>query len=479
MLRFEGATMRDAIARVKAELGDHAVILATREVRRGLLGTAVEITAAIDDAPAGAPRDGHASAGGAPAPSAAAGLLGAPGLRAREGRAATALGADGEGGAILTPPSPRGRAARAHDPDGGPRFGHPSLDEQPPRAALDGPRFGGPRFGGPAATAYAQADAAARAPEAATEGLEKLLAPLRSELRSLRALVRAASSDGRAATALKTELRAELAAVRELVAEIGRARGGAAPAAAAAHADPAAAEETALTAPSRASVVVLAGPTGAGKTTTIAKLAASAALARHQRVRLITLDTYRVGSVDQIRTFADLIGIPLEVADGPAALLPLLERASRSGAGAEPGGGAADLTLIDTAGRSPRDTAAIAELAAALAAARDTHAGDHLEVHLVIPAATSASGIDELLLRYRRLGPARLLFTKLDEVSRAPELIDAPARCALPVTWVTTGQAVPEDIEQPTPARLRHLAQVGLAAAPAGSRAAGRDQRAA
>src|SRR5262249_12437685 len=75
-----------------------------------------------------------------------------------------------------------------------------------------------------------------------------------------------------------------------------------------------------LTAPSTGNILLLVGPTGAGKTTTIAKLAANAALVEGKRVQLITLDNYRVGGVDQIRTFADLIGVPLQVAESPAAL---------------------------------------------------------------------------------------------------------------------------------------------------------------
>jgi flagellar biosynthesis protein FlhF len=103
-----------------------------------------------------------------------------------------------------------------------------------------------------------------------------------------------------------------------------------------------------------------------------------------------------------------------------------------------------------------RDAAAIAELAGHVA-------GLELEVHLVIPAGSSPAQIDELVSRYSALGPCRLLFTKLDECDRAPELAMAPPRTGLPITWVTTGQAVPEDIEQPTAARVLELASGGLA----------------
>jgi len=356
VLKFEGATMRDAIAKVKAELGDQAVIISTRQVRRGLLGSAVEISAAIDN-----------------------------------------------------------------DDEDGPVFAAPPPPPPPPQVKTE-------------------------------QVVEQQLAPLRSELRSLRALVRNAGE-----TRGTTELRAELAALRKLVEEL-RPAGTAAPAAPAAPTAPAprrrvpTAYDGPLSAPSTARAIMLVGPTGAGKTTTIAKLAARAALIDERRVAVITLDNYRVGGVEQIRTFADLIGVPLQVAEHAGELPHLLDPAN-------------DLTLIDTAGKSPRDQAAIAELA-------DQIDGLGIEVHLVIPAGASAAQIDELLERYSPLVPARLLFTKLDEHDEVPELALAPVRARLPITWVTTGQAVPEDIEEPSPARVLELASGGLASSHTRHRAA-------
>jgi flagellar biosynthesis protein FlhF len=344
-MKFEGATMRDAIAKVKAELGDQAVIIASRQVRRGLLGSAVEISAAIDD-------DGSTE-----------------------------------------------------------------------------PSFTGPTTGGPTSSAPARSE----------QDVEKALAPLRSELRSLRALVRTAGESRGT-----TEIRAELAALRRLVEQIHRPT--AAPAAAAPTASHASATASAhdlpLTASSLGSIIMLVGPTGAGKTTTIAKLATRAALIDGRRVALITLDNYRVGGIEQIRTFADLIGVPLQVADNPAQLPQLIDPAN-------------DLTLIDTAGKSPRDRASIEELARHIA-------GLDVEVHLVVSAGSTAAQVDELVHRYGPVSPSRLLFTKLDECDHAPELALAPGRTRLPITWVTTGQAVPEDIEQPTAARVLQLAASGL-----------------
>ena len=352
IMKFEGSNMREAVAKVKAELGDQAVIVSTRQIRRGLLGTACEISAAIDD-------------------------------DADEDRSGPSRGFNPYT-AQNTPAAP------------------------PPAPALN------------------------------TElEIEKALSPLRGELKSLRALVRAASADSRATN----EIRNEVAALRKLIEEK------LSPPPAAPAARPRASTQAplaALTAPSTARAIMLVGPTGVGKTTTIAKLAARAALIEGKRVSLITLDNYRVGGVDQIRTFADLIGVPLRVCETPGDLTRLIDDAD-------------DLTLIDTAGRSPRDVGAIKELAQAVA-----HI-PAIETHLVVAAASTATIIEDLANRYCALNPTRLLFTKLDEVDEAPELARAPARLSLPITWVTTGQSVPEDIEEPTSARVQELATAGLA----------------
>lgn len=379
--------MRDAVAKVKAELGDQAVIISSRQVRKGLLGSAVEISAAIDD-------------------------------------------------------------------------GDENRDDEPAPAFTRGNPYANP------------AVQPAKANE--SEDIEKAMAPLRSELRSLRAMVRSNNAPVPAPETKKLE--AELATLRQLVDKLSTAAKQVAPtpvkklskidaaieeatpiekasaesiadavaglASMRSRTEPRVNAEVPLVAPSTARVVMLVGPTGAGKTTTIAKLAAHAALVEGRRVRLITLDTFRIGGVDQIRTFADLIGVPLTV----------LESASDLADDLEQNDGEDELTLIDTAGRSPRDTGHVVELATAISSIRD------LEVHLTIPAHASTRTIDELVTRYTPLSPSRLLFTKIDEQESVPELLEAPRRTRLPITWVTTGQQVPEDLEQPTAKRLGHLA---------------------
>jgi flagellar biosynthesis protein FlhF len=379
VMKFEGATMRDAIAKVKAELGDQAVIISTRQVRRGLLGTAVEISAAID-----------------------------------------------------------------HD------------DAEPP------PSFAGPSIGGPLPPAPV--------PAVRNEDVEKLIAPLRSELRSLRALVRA-SGESRGST----EIRTELLALRRLVEELHKPAPAApvrapapaapvrAPAPAAAVRAPAqpeaprarratAAHELPLTAPSAGHIVMLVGPTGAGKTTTVAKLAARAALLLGHTVGIITLDDYRVGGEEQLRIYADLIPAEVHVASNRMELARALHALAEC-----------DLIYVDTSGRSPRDHQAHAELAGTLSAIED------LEVHLVVPAPSAPAYIDGLAARYQTsLSIDRLLFTKVDEADDLSQLVRAPARLGLRVAHITDGQAVPEDLEDVDDAALLRHATLR----PAGTRAA-------
>jgi flagellar biosynthesis protein FlhF len=180
---------------------------------------------------------------------------------------------------------------------------------------------------------------------------------------------------------------------------------------------------------STAPLVALVGPTGVGKTTTLAKIAARAALERGLRVALVTLDTYRIGAVAQLGRYAEIVGVPLEVARDAAAL----EQACRRHA-------QADLVLIDTAGRADEQTA-IDHLGGCLQAAPG------VQVNLCIPAATRRSDLRAILRRYAPLGPTRLIITKVDETAELGGLLNAVVWSGLPLCCVTVGQRVPEDLE--------------------------------
>ncbi len=180
----------------------------------------------------------------------------------------------------------------------------------------------------------------------------------------------------------------------------------------------------------RPHVVALVGPTGVGKTTTVAKLAATYKLKQGRTVGVITLDTYRIAAVDQLRTYCSIIGCPLEVARQPAELSACLEKLA-----------GCDVILIDTAGRSQRDDAKLDELAGFLAVARPA------ETHLVLAATASQRVMLQIAERFERVKPDRVIFTKLDEAVTCGTLFNVVAAIAKRVSYVTTGQEVPHQIE--------------------------------
>lgn len=190
--------------------------------------------------------------------------------------------------------------------------------------------------------------------------------------------------------------------------------------------------------------IALVGPTGVGKTTTIAKIAALAALLDRRQVALISTDDYRIGGADQLQRYADLIGIPMTAVDasqGKKGLRRALKAHSH-----------ADLVFIDTAGRSPMDKTGLAETAEVLAGA-----GEPVETHLCIPAAISDIELRAVLDRHQVLEPTRLLATKLDEAVYHGSIVAAQAIAGLPISYFTTGQRVPEDLEVAGAERLAGL----------------------
>jgi len=177
-------------------------------------------------------------------------------------------------------------------------------------------------------------------------------------------------------------------------------------------------------------IVACVGPTGAGKTTTIAKLAARASLEYGRSVSVITLDTYRVGAVEQMRRFVELIGIPLDIArDRSQFAQALAQRRS-------------DLVLVDTAGVSASDSADVKKLAHCLEAAGERPT----DVLLVVPAGIRALDVGRLKELYRHPRPTGLCVTKLDETSQAGGAVHAALDESLPIAYLCNGPKVPEDI---------------------------------
>ncbi len=192
--------------------------------------------------------------------------------------------------------------------------------------------------------------------------------------------------------------------------------------------------------PGRSRLIALVGPTGVGKTTTIAKLAAQYRLRDKRRVGLITVDTYRIAAVEQLRTYADIIDLPMQVVSTPREMREAVRRMADL-----------DLILLDTAGRSPKDDVRIQELRAFVSEA------DADEVHLVLSAMTGARTLQQTAERFAAVGATALILTKLDEASSLGNLLSLLRFSKLPLSYLTNGQNVPDDIETANAQRLARL----------------------
>ena len=178
-------------------------------------------------------------------------------------------------------------------------------------------------------------------------------------------------------------------------------------------------------------VEVFLGPTGSGKTTTIAKIAAQERAAGREARALISVDASRVGAIAQLRTHAAVIGAPFRIADNADDLRDALDQARRP-------------VMIDTAGRLPSDPS-IVELFGVLRG----RAG--VVTNLVLPADTSAGAAARLLDRYAFTRPQRVVVTKLDETTTAAPLVTALRERKLPISFIASGPQVPDDLMRATP----------------------------
>lgn len=187
-------------------------------------------------------------------------------------------------------------------------------------------------------------------------------------------------------------------------------------------------------------IILLVGPPGAGKTTTLVKLAIHQGLARGRSVALLSTDVHRVAGPDLLRAYAETLDVSFQACSSTGQLVQALEDNSGT-----------DLTFVDTAGYSSSDMQAAADLAHLACERQD------IDTHLVLPASAKLADLLQLASRYEIFRPAKLLFTKLDENCSLASLYGAAAGTGKPLSFLTGGPAVPEDIEPATTERVVDL----------------------
>ena len=187
-------------------------------------------------------------------------------------------------------------------------------------------------------------------------------------------------------------------------------------------------------------IVALIGATGVGKTTTLAKIAARFVLEKNIKAALITADTYRISAVDQLKTYSDIIGLPLEIVYSPDELKVAIHKHRDK-----------DLILNDPAGRSQHNDYQMKELQDFLAVDK------HIERHLVMSATTKNRDAADILDKFSVCSPDRVIFTKADETSSVGLILNLLAEKDIALSFLTNGQSVPDDIIPATPKKLAEL----------------------
>lgn len=191
-------------------------------------------------------------------------------------------------------------------------------------------------------------------------------------------------------------------------------------------------------------IVMFIGPTGVGKTTTIAKIATDFALLQRRRVGIITADTYRMGATDQMRRYGEILDVPVRVIETPEEM----ERCLHEFTGF-------DLVLVDTAGRSPRNKEQIMQMKQLV---ESTHPD---EIHLVVSMTTKYVDVVSIISRFGIVPVHRVVLTKLDETRTFGLILNISMKFSMGIAYITTGQQVPDDLELADPQRLARLVLAG------------------
>ena len=187
-------------------------------------------------------------------------------------------------------------------------------------------------------------------------------------------------------------------------------------------------------------IVALLGTTGVGKTTTLAKIAAKFVLEQRANVALITADTYRISAVEQLKTYSDILELPLEIVYNPPELSAAIERHRNK-----------ELILIDTAGRSQHNEYQMRELEEFL------RVNPRIEKHLVISATTKYTDAKQIMNKFSQVSPDRVIFTKIDETGSLGMIVNLLNDNRYSLSYITTGQSVPDDIESASSEVLANL----------------------
>ncbi len=444
---FRGRTMQEAVGRLKATLGPDAVIVGTRR-GRDHRGQFVEIDATGTESKPNLSSPGTTAAPGVAEPPAMGGRRGASAAYARTAQIAPSATPDpslpfAERAAWLARQVALRQAPALPAPPiapGSPVDDDTIADLRAQLGELQG-----------AVGALAQLAEAPRADNGPL--LRAELGALQAELHGLRELMldRAEASFEAVEAPMVSALRARLTSVGVAPThadELARRTHKAVPDGTADDGDVLAmlgramADELACTGPlsprsGHQRVIAFVGPTGVGKTTTLAKVAARARILDGASVALVTVDTFRMAAVDQLARYADILECPLEVVKRPDDLGAALDRLADY-----------DLVLVDTTGRNPRAEDQVNALA------RFFPAGWGGEIVLTVACSTREADVFATIDAFARLRVDMLCVTKTDETNALGTLYSAVRRAARPLAWVTDGQRVPEDIEVAEPTAL-------------------------
>ncbi len=195
----------------------------------------------------------------------------------------------------------------------------------------------------------------------------------------------------------------------------------------------------------RPRVISLIGPTGVGKTTTVAKLAALYQLAEGKQVGIVAADTYRIAASEQIKYYGKIIGCPVEVVMTTQEMKGAIDRLADK-----------DVVLIDTVGRSPRQRASLEELRSFI------EASGAQEIHLIISATTRYYDVLSIIERFGVMPINRIIFSKVDETDRFGVVLNVAVNFGFPISYITDGQNVPDDLQEANTGKLAEMILSGL-----------------